>query len=99
MAAGGRPKGLPKTGGRAKGVQNKRTSVYMKLLEYNYCPIASMVARAKDADVPVDIKQRIDETLTRYSFSMPAQETEISQPETFEDVNAETAKEALLAGH
>jgi hypothetical protein len=99
MAAGGRPKGLPKTGGRAKGVQNKRTSVYMKLLEYNYCPIASMIARAKEADVPVDIKQRIDETLTRYSYSMPAQETEVKEIETFEDVNAETAKQALLSGH
>ncbi len=95
----GRPKGQAKTGGRAKGTLNKRSSVYLKLLEYDYCPIASMIARAKEADVPVDIKQRIDETLTRYSYSMPAQETEVKEIETFEDVNAETAKEALLAGH
>lgn len=93
-----RPKGLPKTGGRAKGSVNKRTSVYLKLIEYGYCPIKSMIDRAREADVPVDIKQRIDETLTRYSFSMPAPETETSQPETFEDVNIEAAKEALLGG-
>lgn len=97
--ARGRPKGLPKTGGRVKGTPNKRSSVYLKLIEYGYCPIKSMIERARDSEVPVDIKQRIDETLTRYSFSMPAPETDISEPETFEDINAETAKHALLGGH
>jgi hypothetical protein len=92
----GRPKGHPKSGGRTKGTPNKRTSVYLKLLEYDYCPIASMIARARESDVPHEIKQRIDETLTRYSFSMPAPDTDATQAETFEDVNANEAKKALL---
>ena len=47
---GGRPKGLPKTGGRVKGTPNKKTSAVLEIVEASgYSPINRLLEMAQEA--------------------------------------------------
>lgn len=47
-----RPKGLPKTGGRTKGIPNKRTTAFRDLLEENDIDFEKLIANSlKSKDV------------------------------------------------
>ena len=70
-----RPKGLPKTGGRAKGTPNKRTQSVMEKLEALGCdPIAGLAKIAMNKrqklgvrkDVPIELRAQMFKELAQY---------------------------------
>lgn len=63
----GRPKGIPKTGGRQKGTPNKATlEVAQKLAAWGYDPFKGMVKLATDPSVAPDIQARMHSELAQY---------------------------------
>ena len=56
---GGRPRGVPKTGGRKKGTPNKATlAVAEKLAALGCDPISGMAEIAGDKNTPVELRLR-----------------------------------------
>jgi hypothetical protein len=56
---GGRPLGLPKTGGRRKGTPNRATvALQEKLSSMDFDPVLEMVEIAKDKENSVEIRLR-----------------------------------------
>ena len=63
----GRPKGLPKTGGRKSGTPNKRTiAVEDKLAEIGCDPIKGMASIAIDTQNPLPIRAKMFAELAPY---------------------------------
>jgi len=57
---GGRPKGLPKTGGRRRGTPNRATvSLREKLDARGYDPILKLVEIAEDTRTPLELRVHI----------------------------------------
>lgn len=66
---GGRPPGLPKTGGRAKGTPNRATAALKeKLAALGYDPVDELVKIAQDPKTPVVIKTHIGEGFLPYEY-------------------------------
>src|SRR2546426_989837 len=64
---GGRPIGLPKTGGRKKGTPNKATKTVAEKLDALGCdPIEGLARLATDDDNPVEIRMRCYIELAQY---------------------------------
>jgi len=65
----GRPKGLPKTGGRQRGTPNKRTKDAAELLAKMGCsPIMGMATIAMNKRNPVDLRAKMFAELAPYVF-------------------------------
>jgi len=85
-----RPKGLPKTGGRAKGTPNRRSQNIMEKLEALGCdPIAGLAHIAMNKkqklgvrkDVPVELRAQMYKELAQYvALKRKAAEIEIQEP-------------------
>lgn len=66
---GGKPLGLPKTGGRTKGTPNRATAALKdKLAALGYDPLEELVTIAQDPKTPVVIKVHIGEGLMPYVY-------------------------------
>lgn len=66
---GGRPRGLPKTGGRQKGTPNKSTSLLREKLDALACdPVEELVKIARQPQTPPGLKVTIYTTLMPYIF-------------------------------
>jgi len=66
---GGRPVGLPKTGGRTKGTPNRATSALNEKLEVLGCdPVEGLVKIAQNPNTPVALKVNIFENLLPYVY-------------------------------
>jgi hypothetical protein len=66
---GGRPKGLPKTGGRRVGTPNKATSLLREKLDALGCdPLEELVQIARQAQTPPGLRATIYTTLMPYVF-------------------------------
>jgi hypothetical protein len=53
----GRPKGLPKTGGRKKGVRNKRSSeMEARIRASGMDPLAFLIALMRNAKAPLELR-------------------------------------------
>jgi hypothetical protein len=66
---GGRPSGLPKTGGRQKGTPNRATSeLKQKLAALGCDPLAELVKIARDVNIPVNARVFIYSTLLPYEY-------------------------------
>jgi hypothetical protein len=66
---GGRPSGLPKTGGRQKGTPNHATSeLKQKLAALGCDPLAELVKIARDLNIPVNARVFIYSTLLPYEY-------------------------------
>ena len=66
---GGRPKGLPKTGGRKKGVQNQMQRELSELLHESfpgYDPVHAMAAIANDERNDLTIRLQASKEVARY---------------------------------
>jgi hypothetical protein len=66
---GGRPKGLPKTGGRKKGVQNQMQRDLAELLHESfpgYDPVHAMAAIANDERNDLTIRLQASKEVARY---------------------------------
>ncbi len=97
-----RPKGLPKTGGRAKGTPNKRTqSVTEKLAALGCDPIEGLAHIAMNKkqklgvrkDVPIELRAQMNKELAQYvAAKRKAIEIEDEEPERFQ---VEDARERL----
>ena len=67
--SGGRPVGLPKTGGRAKGTPNRATVVLREKLAALGCdPAEQLLKIAQDSKTPVEVKVHIYSTLMPYIY-------------------------------
>jgi hypothetical protein len=67
--SGGRPLGLPKTGGRAKGTPNRATLVLREKLAALGCdPAEQLLKIAQDSKTPVEAKVHIYSTLMPYVY-------------------------------
>ncbi len=67
--AGGRPCGLPKTGGRQRGTPNKATLTAAEILEALACdPIEGMARIAMDEKNSVEIRGRYFSELAQYLY-------------------------------
>ena len=68
----GRPKGLPKTGGRQKGTPNRRNAEVTKILaDLNHCPpaeLARLAQRAANED-NLDLAVRANAALMPYVYA------------------------------
>lgn len=63
----GRPKGLPKTGGRQKGVMNKVQADVRELMKKaGFNPIRRMIAIANDKTVDIAIRAQMTKELAKY---------------------------------
>lgn len=68
-ASGGRPEGIPKTGGRRKGTPNQLTREITARLEELGCdPIEGMALIAMDADNPPELRGRMFAELAGYVY-------------------------------
>lgn len=68
----GKPKGLPKSGGRKKGTPNKVTADFKnRLEELGFDPIQGAIDLFEDRDTPPDIKFRCIYFLAEFSFYKP----------------------------
>jgi len=66
---GGRPKGLPKTGGRKKGAQNQMQRELSELLHESfpgYDPVQAMAAIANDERNELSIRLQANKEVARY---------------------------------
>jgi hypothetical protein len=64
-----RPKGLPKTGGRARGTPNKTSrSVIEKLAELGCDPIEGLAAIAMSTNTAPELKVRCYSELAQYAY-------------------------------
>lgn len=69
---GGRPPGLPKTGGRVKGTPNRATVALREKLAALGCdPVAELVGIAKDPKTETGFKVNIYTLLLRHTNSVP----------------------------
>jgi hypothetical protein len=65
----GRPKGIPKTGGRKAGTPNKIRSRASELMnEYGFDPLRSMIAIAADPANELAIRARMLAELAQYAY-------------------------------
>lgn len=85
---GGRPKGLPKSGGRQKGTPNRSTQAVREIFEeLDFNPIRELVGMARDPKIRPDLKANILVNLCSYRFPKPkAVEETTTQPEKVEVV-------------
>lgn len=69
---GGRPPGLPKTGGRKRGTPNRSTLLLReKLAQLNCDPIIELVNIARDPQTEVGQRAHIYSSLIRYTCPLP----------------------------
>lgn len=69
---GGRPLGLPKTGGRKKGIPNKATLVVAeKLAALGFDPIENLARIAIETSTPIELQVRINIELASYVHPKP----------------------------
>lgn len=69
---GGRPPGLPKTGGRQKGTPNKMTSALRQKLEELGCdPVTELVTIARGPKTDVGQQVHIYSSLLRHTHPLP----------------------------
>ena len=79
----GKPKGLPKSGGRAKGTPNKASSRWSEVLEAKSFSIAEeAIGMFKDENTPPNIKFQILQFLAQYTTAaIKPREDESENPE------------------
>jgi len=69
VAGGGRPKGLPKTGGRKKGTPNRATVLLGEKLAANgYDPADELMRIAADVRTPLELSVHIHLALLPYIY-------------------------------
>jgi hypothetical protein len=67
--SGGRPPGLPKTGGRQRGTPNRATSeLKQKLAALGCNPLEELVKIARDPNIPVNVRVFVYSTLLPYEY-------------------------------
>ena len=65
----GRPKGLPKTGGRRRGTPNRATlSLREKVAERGYDPIDELITMSRDHKTPLEMRVRIHFEICAYIY-------------------------------
>ena len=65
----GRPKGIPKTGGRKAGTPNKLNATARALMEqFGFDPLKGMISIAIDADQEPAIRARMYAELAQYAY-------------------------------
>jgi len=69
VRAGGRPKGLRKTGGRRKGTPNRATvSLREKVATRGYDPIDELITMSRDHKTPLEMRVRIHFEICAYIY-------------------------------
>jgi hypothetical protein len=97
----GRPKGLPKTGGRRAGTPNKTTVLLReKLSGLGYDPITELIKIARDPNTPVEVQVNIHQGIVPYLYGKRKPVDESNQEPMTVNVNTilEVAGEAHNAG-
>ncbi|HET7207956.1 MAG TPA: hypothetical protein VFI95_15375 [Terriglobales bacterium] len=88
---GGRPLGLPKTGGRKKGTPNKATAAIAEKLDGLRCdPIAIIVEIAQNKEEESTIRLRAAIELCSYVYPKRAPITDLSQTDRNHTINIST---------
>lgn len=69
----GRPKGLPKTGGRQKGSSNKLNSLKSQTIEkisskYQHDPLEALFEIAYDKAQPIELRVSVLKEITQYLY-------------------------------
>ena len=83
----GKPKGMPKSGGRKPGVPNRRTQEVAELLKRLNCdPLKGMAQIAQDEAVDIAIRAKVFMELAEYLFSKPkAISVDLTANESYEE--------------
>lgn len=93
----GRPKGIPKTGGRVKGTPNKRTISFTQELEEMNFSLAEATINLFITTENDSIKLQCLELIAKHSLPIPkAIEVTEDPEETVEDSTTELSNEELL---
>jgi hypothetical protein len=88
---GGRPRGLPKTGGRKKGTPNKATAAIAEKLDGLRCdPIAIIVQIAQNEDEESTIRLRAAIELCSYLYPKRAPSADLPQTDPNHTINIRT---------
>jgi hypothetical protein len=99
MEKRGKKPGARKTGGRAKGVPNKKTAAFREvLIEKKFCIPSEAIKLLSHPDATVEIQLKILEFLAAYSMPKIAPMMIEVTPEDFTDVDPIEA-EVILAQH
>lgn len=89
----GRPKGYPKSGGRAKGVTNKKTSKFNDELKDKGFNLVDRIVALANKTEDEQILLKLIELTAKYSISIPKQ---IEVPTESSDTNDESFDEASI---
>jgi len=93
---GGRPLGLPKTGGREKGTPNRDTAVLReKLVALGCDPTEELVKIARDPKTETGTKVSIYSLLMRHTSPIPKPVADSSQDLGIGDESAPTMEEVI----
>jgi hypothetical protein len=92
MAKPGRPRGLPRTGGRQKGTPNKRTQDLRERLAAvmgeDWCAVTSMAQMSNDPELRPEVRARLLAEVASYQVPKP-------KPQTFDVDEAVNLAEKL----
>jgi hypothetical protein len=99
MASPGRPKGLPKTGGRQKGTPNKRPTIVATLERVGFDIAEEAIKLYNDPNTPTDCKIVLLKLLAQYTYATPksVEETPLSLPETYDAEYQSISTDTLLS--
>ena len=96
LGKGGRPPGLPKTGGRARGTPNRATlALKEKLASLDCDPMEELVRIARDAKTETGTKVNIFSLLLRHTTPLPKSVDESNQNLGIDDESALTMDEVI----
>lgn len=96
VGRGGRPLGLPKSGGRSKGTRNRATlELREKLTALSCDPVVELVAIARDPKTETGTKASIFSQLMRYTSPIPKPVDDSNQEVCIGDESALTVKEVV----
>ena len=93
----GKPKGLPKTGGRSKGTPNKRTLMFAEMLEAKGLDVIKEMKRAIDSD-NVDMFRALTDLIPYMAPKLLEREIDLNDaPETAEGQDLSSLTSEQLA--
>jgi hypothetical protein len=96
LGKGGRPPGLPKTGGRARGTPNRATlALKEKLASLDCDPMVELVKIAREPKTETGTKVGIFSLLLRHSTPLPKPVDESNQNLGIDDESAFTVDEVV----
>lgn len=83
----GRPKGLPKTGGRIKGSPNKRSQEFLAILaKHSYNPLEALLS--KYSDLSLDEQMKIDLKLLEFTYPKFKDGPDIDSNKSEQDISS-----------